>query len=160
MFCKNCKKNDENLMILLPVRISKRQVIKKTSFLSGISLRFSRCVIWRLFEHWGGKSVDFFRNFRHTYFSGFSRYNSDQVVKKHLLDQENWLARTRSARARLRARKPRPRPVVLEKSRKFFKLWVTYFGAQRARNRARAPLVHANRFSWSWRWFLTTWSLA
>ena len=85
----------------------------------------------------GGKSVDFFRNFRHTYFSGFSRYNSDQVVKKHLLDQENWLARTRSARARLRARKPRPRPVVLEKSRKFFKLWVTYFGAQRARNRAR-----------------------
>ena len=87
----------------------------------------------------GGKSVDFFRNFRHTYFSGFSRYNSDQVVKKHLLDQENWLARTRSARARLRARKPRPRPVVLEKNRKFFKLWVTYFGAQRARNRAHAP---------------------
>ena len=95
----------------------------------------------------GGKSVDFFRNFRHTYFSGFSRYNSDQVIKKHLLDQENGLARTRRARARLRARKPRSRPVILEKSRKLFKLWVTYFGAQRARNRARAHLVHANRLS-------------
>ena len=121
----------------------------------------SRCVICRLFVYWGGgKSVDFFRNFRHTYFNGFSRYNSDQVIKKHLLDQENWLARTRRARARLRARKPRSRPVILEKSRKLFKLWVTYFGAQRARNRARAHLVHANRLSWSWRWFLTTWSLA
>ena len=48
------------------------------------------------------------------------------------------MARTRRARARLRARKPRSRPVILEKSRKLFKLWVTYFGAQRARNRARA----------------------
>ena len=52
------------------------------------------------------------------------------------------MARTRRARARLRARKPRSRPVILEKSRKLFKLWVTYFGAQRARpSSARQSIV-------------------
>ena len=126
---------------------------KKTSFKGGPPLFTESFQNMRFF----GKLS---QNFKYTYFSGFSRYNSDQVIKKHLLDQENWLARTRRARARLRARKPRSRPVILEKSRKLFKLWVTYFGAQRARNRARAHLVHANRLSWSWRWFLTTWSLA
>ena len=29
----------------------------------------------------GGRSVEFFRNFRHTYLSGFYRYNSDQESK-------------------------------------------------------------------------------
>ena len=48
-----------------------------------------RAVLFAVHSATGGKSVDFFRNFRHTYFNGFSRYNSDQVVKKHLLDQEN-----------------------------------------------------------------------
>ena len=88
----------------------------------------TRCVICRLLVLWGGRSVEFFRNFRHTYLIGFYRYNSNQVVKKHLCDQENRLARTKRARTRLRARKPRLRPVNPEKSRKMLILYVTCFG--------------------------------
>ena len=57
------------------------------------------------------------------------------------------MARTERAHAQLRARIPRLRPVILEKSRKFFILCVTCFGVQRARNRAHAHVVLANRFS-------------
>ena len=48
----------------------------------------ARCVICRLLVHWGGgRSVEFFRNFRHIYFRGFQRHNSDQVIKNHLRDR-------------------------------------------------------------------------
>ena len=78
---------------------------------------FTRCVICHLLVLWGGRSVEFFRNFRHTYLSGFYKYNSDQVVKSHLRDQENRLARTRRARAVARV-ETAPPPVNLEKKPK------------------------------------------
>ena len=35
----------------------------------------------------GGRSVDFFRNFRHTYLSGFLLYSNDQEIQNYLRDR-------------------------------------------------------------------------
>ena len=42
---------------------------------------------------------EFFANFSQFYFFVFLSYNNDQVVKNHLLDQTNSMARIKSARA-------------------------------------------------------------
>ena len=87
-----------------------------------------------------------FSNFKRHYFLSFWCYNSDQVVKNHLRDQENRLARIRRPRARLRARCT---PTYVKRNMMNFPLFSSMAGRRRgfrARNRARAFLVRANRF--------------
>ena len=62
------------------------------------------------FERIWAKNAFFAQDWLHfniIYLFGFLSLNSDQVMKKHLLDRDNRLARTIWTRARLRAWKPR-----------------------------------------------------
>ena len=109
----------------------------------------------KIFQHFQNfyEFFEFFANFNQFYFFVFLSYNNDQVVKNHLLDQTNSMARIKSARARLRARyatKHVPHKMLN------LPIFSALAGCERG-FRARALLVRVIEFSWSWRWFLTIW---
>ena len=81
--------------------VSNRDFHNEKVLRTSMRVTFTCCVIWRslVVLGRGQKCQLFFRNFRHTYLSGFWRYNSEQVTKNYLRDQENRLACTRKARA-------------------------------------------------------------
>ena len=100
----------------------------------------------------------FFMIFNELYFCEFLTYTSNQVVEKYLLAQYHSLSCTMWARAQLRARCA---AVKMGEKMRFFAIFIIAMCGGAfffARNRACVQMVRANRFSWSWSWFLTTWS--
>ena len=132
--------------------VSNRDFHNEKVLRTSMRVTFTCCVIWRSLVVLGrGQKCRLF--FFATSDIPISAAFEDTIASKlpkiiSVIRKIDWRALEK------RARKPRLCPAIFGKSWEFIILHVTYFGAQCARNRAIAPLVHANLFYWSRRWFL------